>query len=299
MLMNLFYTVGIPILLPAVLIFILWRANFASKLEWYLHLISTTILVSWLFLAGNWSWISYYIRFLWIPLLIIAIVISRKKMRDLPFRVKFSTNQHISVGMYVFLIIIFGLYNIFVISSYTVDEETIELEFPLKDGTYYVGQGGNHAQMNHHHLHAPQKFALDIVKLNQYGARAVGFNPENLNKYEIFGAKLYSPCNGDVIEARNNMPDLTPPHSNPDLPEGNYVALACDGIDAIVYLAHMQENSVAVEEDTSVQAGALIGIVGNSDNTTEPHLHIHAEKDGEGVPILFNGRFLVRNSLVR
>lgn len=42
-----------------------------------------------------------------------------------------------------------------------------------------------------------------------------------------------------------------------------------------------------------------VGAVGNSGNTTEPHLHIHAEKDEEGIPIRFDGRFLVRNNLVR
>jgi murein DD-endopeptidase MepM/ murein hydrolase activator NlpD len=46
--------------------------------------------------------------------------------------------------------------------------------------------------------------------------------------------------------------------------------------------------------------------VGNSGNTTEPHLHIHASKSGTpdnltsgiGLPILFNERFLVRNDIV-
>ncbi|MGI9182408.1 MAG: hypothetical protein ACR2H9_18165 [Longimicrobiaceae bacterium] len=50
-----------------------------------------------------------------------------------------------------------------------------------------------------------------------------------------------------------------------------------------------------------------LGRVGNSGNTTQPHLHIHGERggtatsilDGEGVPIRFDGHFLVRNSLVR
>ncbi|WP_260412143.1 M23 family metallopeptidase [Alkalihalobacillus sp. TS-13] len=47
-----------------------------------------------------------------------------------------------------------------------------------------------------------------------------------------------------------------------------------------------------------VKKGEEIGLVGNSGNTSEPHIHIHAGKDGKGVPIRFNGRFLVRNSLV-
>ncbi|MEK5272086.1 M23 family metallopeptidase [Aeribacillus sp. FSL K6-8394] len=54
-----------------------------------------------------------------------------------------------------------------------------------------------------------------------------------------------------------------------------------------------------VNKGAKVQEGQQIGNVGNSGNTTEPHLHIHAERDGREVPIRFNGRFLVRNQLVR
>ena len=97
----------------------------------------------------------------------------------------------------------------------------------------------------------------------------------------------------------NTSPDLTPPHSDPAHPVGNHVALACDGHDAIVYLAHMQEGSVLVQTGDEVQTGQPLGKVGNSGNTSEPHLHIHAELDGKGVPLTFDGRFLVRNQIVR
>src|SRR5699024_1782179 len=119
--------------------------------------------------------------------------------------------------------------------------------------------------------------------------------------YHIFGDTIYSPCVGEVQEIRDYMPDLIPPETNPALPEGNYVSLTCDHIDqdTMIYLAHMQENSIEVEPGDKVDTGESLGKVGNSGNTTEPHLHIHAEKNGVGVPIEYDGRFLVRNSLVR
>ena len=63
-------------------------------------------------------------------------------------------------------------------------------------------------------------------------------------------------------------------------------------------------NEVAVGD--KVKTGQPIGRAGNTGNTSEPHLHIHVEKGGneipilkgEGIPIIFDGRFLVRNSLV-
>src|SRR5699024_12363154 len=84
--------------------------------------------------------------------------------------------------------------------------------------------------------------------------------------------------------------------ADPEHATGNYVALGCE--DAIIYIAHMKENSVKVSEGEAVQEGQQIGLVGNSGNTSEPHLHIHAEKDGIGIPLRFDGKFFVRNYLV-
>jgi hypothetical protein len=63
-----------------------------------------------------------------------------------------------------------------------------------------------------------------------------------------------------------------------------------------VELAHLQRRSVRVAAGDPVTAGTPLGLVGNSGNTSEPHLHVHAETDaGEGVPMTFEGRFLIRN----
>lgn len=299
MLVSLILSIGLLIFLPAIFIGTLWKAAFKSRLEWLLDALTTTALVVWIFQSGNWSWVGYYFRFLLLALLIIALVISWKKVRTLPFRMKYSMNQKFTLGVYALLLLVFGTYNVFVMSSYTTDEVAIELTFPLQEGTYYIGQGGNHVQMNYHQAYPAQKYALDILKLNKLGTRANGLYPKELRKYQIYEDNLYSPCNGEVVEVQNELPDFTPPEADPENPTGNYVALSCENTDAIIYLAHMQMGSVTVSQDTTVNVGQKIGKVGNSGNTSEPHLHIHAEKDGVGVPIQFNNRFLVRNSLVR
>ncbi|UPW85064.1 M23 family metallopeptidase [Lysinibacillus sp. Ag94] len=294
-----FYSIAMLIILPASFIISLWKAPFKSKLEWLLDLLVTTALIVWLFQAGNWSWVGYYVRFLWLALLIVTIIYSWKKVSNLPFTIKYSVNQKFSIGIYIILILIFGTYNALVLKSYTVAEKGIELSFPLKNGTYYVGQGGNQVLMNYHQAYPGQKYALDILKLNTFGTRASGLYPEELKNYQIYADILYSPCNGKVVDIQNALPDLPPPKSNPENPAGNHVALACENYDATIILAHMQKGSVAVAKGEKVTTGQILGKVGNSGNTSEPHLHIHAEKDGKGVPITFNDRFLVRNSLVR
>lgn len=285
--------------MPASFIISLWKAAFKSKLEWLLDSLVTTALIVWLFQAGNWGWVGYYVRFLWLILLIVTFIFSWKRVRNLPFTIKYTLNQKFSIGISIVLILFFGTYNALIVKSYTVAEKGIELSFPLKNGTYYVGQGGNQVLMNYHQGHPGQKYALDILKLNTLGTRASGLYPEELDKYQIFTEDLYSPCNGKVVNIQNGLPDLPPPKSDPENPEGNQVALLCENYDATVLLAHMQKGSIVVEKGEKVTTGQILGKVGNSGNTSEPHLHIHAEKNGKGVPITFNDRFLVRNSLVR
>ncbi|MBM7600784.1 hypothetical protein JOC34_003198 [Virgibacillus halotolerans] len=289
----------IVIILPAVFIFTLWRLKANSKLDWMLQALLTAALISWLFFGGNWSWLGYYIRYIWVILLIPAIYFSWKNNNALPFRKKLQRRQKISTGINILILLVFAMYNVFVFSSLFTKDEAIELSSPLKDGTYYVAHGGSNTLMNYHHAYEPQQYAMDILKLNGFGTRARGLHPKQLDKYEIYGDTIYSPCNGEVLEAKNDLPDQIPPETNPEQPEGNHVTLACENIDAIILLAHMQENSVTVDKGDSVKEGQQIGLVGNSGNTSEPHLHIHAEKNGIGIPIQFDGKFLVRNNLVR
>jgi murein DD-endopeptidase MepM/ murein hydrolase activator NlpD len=71
-----------------------------------------------------------------------------------------------------------------------------------------------------------------------------------------------------------------------------------------VLLAHLRQNSLTVAPGQVIAAGDLLGRVGNSGNTSEPHLHVHAirtgsgdMRDGEPVPFTFANRFLIRNDL--
>jgi len=72
-------------------------------------------------------------------------------------------------------------------------------------------------------------------------------------------------------------------------------------------MAHFQQGSITVSEGDVITAGSRIGSVGNSGNTTEPHLHIHAQThigkstllDSDPLPILFRDYgWLKRNDVV-
>jgi hypothetical protein len=189
----------------------------------------------------------------------------------------------------------------------------VNLAFVLGQGTYHVVHGGSNSVLNPHlktlaptPRFAPwrgQSFGVDIVKTNRWGLRAGSFQPSNPQRYAIFGDRVTAPCAGKVVHAENDRPDMPVPTRDPDREKlaGNHVLLNCAGVE--VLLAHLQRDSVAVNVGADVVIGDVLGLVGNSGNTAEPHLHISAQGrkpeqpllGGEPVAILFDGNYPVRN----
>ena len=98
---------------------------------------------------------------------------------------------------------------------------------------------------------------------------------------------------------------MTPPELDEVNRAGNHVLIKTNE-DRYIVMAHMKKGSVTVREGDRVEAGSLLGKVGNSGRSEEPHLHIHCmdtlEEDyvrcGHGIPVQFDGRYLLRNQLV-
>ena len=73
---------------------------------------------------------------------------------------------------------------------------------------------------------------------------------------------------------------------------GNYVLIDHGNREYSLY-AHMQPGSVHVRPGDSVAAGTLLGRLGSSGNSTEPHLHFHVCRGSSalqcsGVPVSFS-----------
>ena len=184
----------------------------------------------------------------------------------------------------------------------------LEFEFPLRGGTFYVAHGGSSRLVNYHGISSrSQRFAVDIVKLHRWGTRAAGIYPSRLAAYAVFGQVVYSPCAGVVTNAIHDLPDLKPGEMDRKNAAGNCVLIRAEGTDVHVLLAHLLQGSVLVKAGDHLSAGQPLAQVGNSGNSSEPHLHIHAQharqpetaSEWDGVPMRFRGRWLVRNDLVR
>ncbi len=257
----------------------------------------------------RWDFFSYYARPLVAVAGVVAVVVSLVRAWRAPWwTVPGSWKGWLSVITSVSLALLFTVLVVLAAAGTSPGNvRSVELSYPLTGGVSYIGQGGANTILNYHHVSRSQAFALDIVGLNRAGLHAWGLMPKETGRYAIFGRIVHSPCSGTVVESRSDLADQSPPTTDRENLMGNHVVVRCVGttpaVDVLV--AHLQQGSVRVGPGAQLHSGDVLGKVGNSGNTSEPHLHVHAIRTGsgtvlkgEGVPIRFDGRFLVRNSLV-
>lgn len=164
--------------------------------------------------------------------------------------------------------------------------QPVYIHLPIRDGRWYVTVGGGRLA-NHHRSVPHQHGALDLVALQPSGARAHGLWPRSLTAYAAYNKTVVSPCQGIVAAVVDGAPDqpVGAPIFGP--PYGNHVRIRTPEFDLI--LAHLRPGSIRVTPGQLLEAGDRVGRVGNSGNSTEPHLHIHAEHDGRGLGLRFTG----------
>ncbi|MGW4565928.1 M23 family metallopeptidase [Streptomyces sp. NPDC004561] len=165
------------------------------------------------------------------------------------------------------------------------------LMFPLQNGSWYIVQGGGRG-LNHHAPFPEQRGALDVIQVGPGGSRSrarvrsEGATGRN-ESYLVYGQPLHAPCDGEVVSAADHIADQDPGTIRYQPLYGNHVWI--DTGSEIVKLAHLRPGTVTVAKGDPVRAGQVLGEVGNSGNSTEPHLHIHAERDGLGLDLEFRG----------
>ena len=140
-------------------------------------------------------------------------------------------------------------------------------------GTWIVGSGGRSNLINHHHSTPQQRYAID---LSMPFERASYAPPTELTQYPAFGQPVLAPGDGVIVRAVDRLPDLPIGTRDPMQPTGNHVVLDL-GDGRFVLLAHLRSGSVTVAEGDRVRAGQPIAAVGNSGNSTEPHLHLQVQ----------------------
>lgn len=183
-----------------------------------------------------------------------------------------------------------------------VRRDAVVIGPPLRGGDWLAGNGPSQSS-GHRRALIPvggraaiaQRFAIDWVRLRPDGKTFAGDQGKN-RSYRAHGAEALAVADGVVVAIRDGIPENVPgPTSRAvamtlETLAGNHVVLDIGGGRFALY-AHFKPGSLRVKRGDRVRRGQVLGLVGNSGNSTEPHLHFHVSDSpsalgSQGVPFV-------------
>ncbi|GAB6457490.1 MULTISPECIES: M23 family metallopeptidase [Bacillus] len=165
----------------------------------------------------------------------------------------------------------------------------IVVRFPLNERAL-VGWGGDRLEANYHVIKPNERWAYDIL------IPPAEVKSSKLKDYGIYGARVMAPASGTVVSINNDEKDLVPGSDDFQSMAGNHIYLRLDETGTFLVLAHLKKGSIKVKEGQHVNEGEFLAQVGNSGSSSEPHLHIHHQRQdpskismflAEGLPLYF------------
>jgi murein DD-endopeptidase MepM/ murein hydrolase activator NlpD len=151
---------------------------------------------------------------------------------------------------------------------------TTKMKLPFK-GEWSVTWGGDTKEQNYHVESIAQKNAFDFLIYDEKGSTHKGTGEAN-EDYYAFGKELYAPCDGEVVLVVDGVKDNIPGVLNPVYIPGNTVIIKT-ATGEYAFFAHFKQHSIIVKQGQKVTTGALLGLCGNSGNSSEAHLHFHLQ----------------------
>lgn len=156
----------------------------------------------------------------------------------------------------------------------TPERNTTRLQLPFK-GEWTVIWGGDTREQNYHVESEAQKNAFDLV-ITAADGNSYKSDGKTNEDYYAFGQPLSAPCDAKVVLVVDGIKDNVPGILNPVYVPGNTVILET-AAGEYLFFAHFKKHSIKVKEGQSVKTGDLLGLCGNSGNSSEPHLHFHIQ----------------------
>jgi hypothetical protein len=185
--------------------------------------------------------------------------------------------------------------------------------FPLKGDLHMANLAAN---MLHHRKASSQEFAFDVIGAGAKGADSFTDssipNPAKLSDFVIWGRDVLAIGDGTVVDVADRFPEErmsdpakvnTPGYTMSLLLElvdkigpgnslaGNYITIDHGNGEFGMY-CHLKEGSIRVRAGQTVAKGEVIAQIGNTGNSSEPHLHFQLMDSmdfftANGLPVMF------------
>jgi hypothetical protein len=139
---------------------------------------------------------------------------------------------------------------------------------------WWVGHGGRAELINYHHTGPMQRNAVDIMQVGEGGIHRPGRT--DLASYYIYDQPVLAPADGTVTYVLDGRPDQQRGSVDERYPSGNQLVIDIGG-GRYLMMGHLRQGSIKVNVGERVREGQQIARVGNSGNSSAPHVHIQAQ----------------------
>ncbi len=123
----------------------------------------------------------------------------------------------------------------------------------------------------------PQRFGIDFLQVDAQG-NSFRTNRSVNENFLAEGTEVLAVGDGMVVATKDGIPENVPGgRAVPITLEtvgGNYIVIDL-GKSRFAFFAHVKPGSLRVKVGDRVKRGQVIALLGNSGNSTEPHLHFH------------------------
>ncbi len=190
--------------------------------------------------------------------------------------------------------------------------DSIDLDYPFA-GRWLVQNSPANRVPSHGTTLFATSYSIDFVPVGDTGRTAPItlsslLRPEPPENFPGFGRPILAPIEGTVVAIHDAENDHLAYRGLPSISyaltqrrravkgwvalAGNHVLIENSGV--VIALCHLRHGSVEVRPRQQVRVGDVVGLCGNSGNSTEPHVHVqaidsHDVECARAVPLVFRG----------
>lgn len=163
-------------------------------------------------------------------------------------------------------------------------DDPIVIHSPLRGKNWLAANGPSNTSAHRRAMlpinglpHIGQRYAIDWIQLGDDGSAFTGDKSKN-SSYHAWDQEIHAVGDGKIIEVKDGIPENVPNSGKIAVPitydtlAGNYIIQQLSDGHFAAY-AHLRPSTLKVKVGDTAHAGDVLAHLGNTGNSSEPHLH--------------------------